>query len=64
MVCLKKEFKRPMRWRYKLETDYPGFPARMSKDGRIVVPKLTMTLLQNRKVELAGYALNVTLEPF
>ena len=68
-----------VRWRYKLESDQTlqvtvcvigvwgttqVFLARMSKDGRIVIPKVNMGLLQNREVELAGYVLNVTLEPF
>jgi hypothetical protein len=68
-----------VRWKYKLETDQTlkviisvngvycnpqVFLSRMSKDGRIVITKVNMSLLQNRKSELAGYVLNVTLEPF
>ena len=68
-----------VRWKYKLETNQTlkvtlivigvwntlqVFLARMSQDGRIVIPKTNMTLMQNREVELAGYVLNVTLEPF
>jgi len=68
-----------VRWKYKLETNQTlkvtltvigvwntvqVFLARMSRDGRIVIPKINMALMQNREVELAGYVLNVTLEPF
>jgi hypothetical protein len=68
-----------VRWRFKLESDQTlqvtvsvvgvwsstqVFLARMSKDGRIVIPKVNMGLIQDRKIELAGYVLNVTLEPF
>lgn len=68
-----------VRWKYKLEKDQTlkviisvngvycntqVFLSRMSKDGRIIIPKVNMSLLQNRKSELAGYPLNVTLEHF
>jgi hypothetical protein len=68
-----------VRWKYKLETNQTLritvtvigvwstlqiFLARMNQDGRIVIPKTIMTLMQTRDVELAGYALKVTLEPF
>ncbi len=68
-----------VRWKYTLETNQTlkvtlivigvwntlqVFLARMSQDGRIVIPKTNMALMQNRGVELAGYVLNVTLEPF
>ena len=68
-----------VRRKYKLETNQTlkvtvnvigvwntvkAFLARMSQDGRIVIPKTSMALMQNRGVELVGYVLNVNLEPF
>jgi hypothetical protein len=69
-----------VRWKYKLETNQTlqvtvsvnwdiinhtaFFLARMSKDGRIVVPKVNMSVLQDGRMDLAGFVLNVTLEPF
>ena len=69
-----------VRWKYKLETDQTlqvsvsvcfsminhtiSFLARISKDGRIIIPKVQLDLLQDRKIDLAGYVVNVTLEPF
>jgi hypothetical protein len=67
-----------IRWRFKLETDQylkayvivlgqcgasQSFLTRISKDGRIVIPKLNRSLLQGRKMDLAGYVADVTLEP-
>lgn len=67
-----------IRWQFKMEPTqvlkvsvtavdfYSGwqtFYARMGKDGRIVIPKLTMTLLRGEKPSLAGYVMEVTLEP-
>ena len=67
-------------WKYKLETNQTlkvtvsfnwsminhtsFFLTRISKDGRIVIPKVNMDLLQDKKMDLAGYIVNVTLEPF
>lgn len=69
-----------VRWKYKLEPDQTlkvtvsvnwsmidhsvFFLARMRKDGRIVIPKVNMDLLQDRKMDLTGYVVKVTLEPF
>lgn len=69
-----------VRWKYKLESNQTfrvtisvnwsmisqscSFLARMSNDGRIVIPKVNVGLLQDRKIERAGYVVNVTLEPF
>jgi hypothetical protein len=69
-----------VRWKYKLESDQTlqvtisvnwsmicqtcSFLARISNDGRIVIPKVNVDLLQDRKIERAGYVVNVTLEPF
>ena len=69
---------RVVRWRFKLESDqalkvtvscrdaWPmgeHFYSTMSKDGRIVVPKLILTVLARYKPSLEGYAIQVTLEP-
>ncbi len=69
---------RLVRWQFKMETDqvlqvwvhvvnlwtdWQHFYARMGKDGRILIPKLTLELLQGEKSSLAGYVLEVTLKP-
>ena len=69
---------RVVRWRFKLESDqvlkvtvscpdaWPmgeHFFARMSKDGRIVVPKLVLAVLAHFKPSLEGYVFQVILEP-
>ena len=40
------------------------FHTRIRKDGKITVPKLNLWLLQDKKLDLAGYVADVTLEPF
>jgi hypothetical protein len=35
----------------------------MKKDGRIRIPKLTILVLQGEKPSLAGYLMEITLEP-
>jgi hypothetical protein len=40
------------------------FLAKMNKDGRIVIPKTNMDLLRNRNSNIAGYIVDVTLDPF
>lgn len=67
-----------IRWQFKMEpqqvlnvginlpeegsgTHY--FFAKMRKDGRIVIPKLTMTILQRRMDDLLGRVFVLTLEP-
>ena len=39
------------------------FYARMGKDGRLTIPKLTLELLQQEDESLAGSVLEITLEP-
>jgi hypothetical protein len=39
------------------------FLTRIRKDGRIVIPNLNLALLKGRNLGLAGYVINVTLEP-
>jgi hypothetical protein len=67
-----------IRWQFKLEptqilkvqvsavnvwgsTEF--FYAKMGKDGRILIPKLTIALIGKEKTNLVGYVLQVTLEP-
>ena len=69
---------RVVRWRFKLKCNqvlkvtvscrdaWPmgeHFFATMSKDGRIVVPKLIISVLAHFKPSLEGHAFQVTLEP-
>jgi hypothetical protein len=44
-------------------TGWQFFYEKMGKDGRILIPKLTMALLRSEKPDLAGYVIEVTLEP-
>ena len=39
------------------------FLSRISKDGRIVIPKLTITLFKDGKPNLDGYVADVRLAP-
>ncbi|MBN1245745.1 hypothetical protein JXA31_09160 [Candidatus Bathyarchaeota archaeon] len=69
-----------VRWRFRLESNqvlrvmvcpvdvrmsWETFYGRMDKSGRITIPKLTLSLLQNRARQqtLTGAAMEVTLEP-
>ena len=67
-----------IRWKYKLEPTEilkatitivgvlgvrESFLATVHKDGRLVIPKLTMTLLKRNKPNLEGSVMEVTLEP-
>ncbi len=68
-----------VRWRFKLESyqilevtisligvwslSPRNFLTRMSKDGRIVIPKQTLYLLRHDRSNLEGYMLGVTLAP-
>ena len=67
-----------VRWQFKMEPDqvlkvgvlahnvWTGgqqFYAKMGKDGRVLIPKLTLALLRSEKSDLAGYVMEVTLEP-
>jgi len=69
---------RLIRWQYKLESTQvlnvsvkvvgafgtrEEFYARMSRDGRITVPKLFVDLLRDEEESLVGYTLEVTLNP-
>jgi hypothetical protein len=70
---------RMVRWRFKLESYQifevtvsllrvwgvtpQKFFTRMSKDGRIVIPKQTLDLLRNDGSKLEGHIVDVTLAP-
>ena len=69
---------RLIRWQFKLEADqvlkvgvdlanvwagWQFFYAKMGKDGRILIPKLTLSLLQGEKPNLTGYVMEITLKP-
>jgi hypothetical protein len=69
---------RLFRWQHKMESDQvlkvnvkiegsfgdEWFLARMTKDGRLTIPKLTLMLLQEGEEEsLEGCVLEVTVEP-
>jgi hypothetical protein len=68
-----------VRWKYKLETNQTlkvtvsywsminhtiYFLARISKDGRIIIPKVNMNQLKDAIIDRACVVVNVTLEPF
>jgi hypothetical protein len=65
----KMESQQVLRVRVKAEGSFSGgegFYARMSGNGRITVPKLTLNLLQsegNDEKSLVGYVLEAQLEP-
>ena len=46
-----------------LWADWQFFYAKMGKDGRILIPKLTLALLQGEKPSLSGYVMEVALKP-
>ncbi|MDT8782055.1 MAG: hypothetical protein IAX22_05340 [Candidatus Bathyarchaeota archaeon] len=67
-----------IRWQYKLEPNqtlkvtvtitqlikiHETFYTKITKDGRILIPKLILELLSNRKVNLTHNILHLTLEP-
>jgi hypothetical protein len=67
-----------IQWRFKMDSDqllkvgvnfldlhkgWQFFYAKMRKDGRITVPKLTMSLFEDEQANFAGYALEIMLEP-
>jgi hypothetical protein len=69
---------RLVRWQFKMDseqvlkvvvaavkfwTGWQTFYARMGRDGRITIPKLTRELLRGGKQNLAGCVMDVTLEP-
>jgi len=47
----------------ELHKGWQFFYAKMRKDGRITVPKLTLQLISGETASLAGFAVEVMLEP-
>jgi hypothetical protein len=75
--CNKVQIPKLIRWQFKLETDQvlrvkvklmdslvssQSYYAKMTKDGRIRVPRLVLSILQKEKPSVAGCILEVTLE--
>ena len=67
-----------VRWRFKMEPNqvlkigvnavnlfsgWQFFYGRMGKDGRILIPKLVLAMLRSREADLAGYVMDVSIEP-
>ena len=67
-----------IRWQFKMEPDqvlkvginaldlgrgWQFFYAKIMKDGRIYIPRLPLLVLQDEKPSLAGYLIEITLEP-
>ena len=76
--CNKVQIPKLIRWQFKLETDQvlkvtvkllnswvssQIYYAKMTKYGRIRVPKLVLSILQEEKTSVAGCILEVTLAP-
>ena len=68
-----------IRWRFKLEPTQclsvhvkvlsiwdasESFLCKMTKDGRIIIPKFTMDCLKKERQNIDGFLVEVTLEPF
>ena len=66
-----------IRWQFKIEADQTlkatitvslgtgpqAFYAKITKDGRLPIPKLIYVILKGEKPNLLGYVLEITLEP-
>ena len=67
-----------LRWQFKMDTEqvlkvsvhavnvwsgWEIFYAKMGRDGRITIPKLQRELLRDKEKSLAGYVMEVILEP-
>jgi hypothetical protein len=76
--CNKVQVPKLIRWQFKMENEQvlkvginaidlgrggQFFYAKMKKDGRIRIPKLTILILQGEKPSLTGYLMEITLEP-
>lgn len=74
----KVQIPKVIRWRFKMESGqvlkvgvnflgmhkgWQFFYAKMRKDGRVVIPKLVLSLFDDEKTSLTGYVLEVMLEP-
>lgn len=47
----------------ELHKGWQFFYSKMRKDGRISIPKLVLSLFADEKTSLAGYTLEVMIEP-
>ena len=74
--CNKVQIPKVIRWQFKLEPDqvlhvgihglgrdWEFFYARMGKDGRIFIPKAVLFEAHGKIENLAGYLVEITLEP-
>ena len=76
--CNMVQIPKLIRWQFKLETDQvlrvvvklvdsmvssQSYYAKMTKSGRIRVPKLVLSILQDEEASIAGRVLEVTLQP-
>jgi len=76
--CNNIQVPKMVRWQFKMEHDQVlrvginaldlgraghFFYAEMMKDGRIHIPRLRLLILQGEKPSLAGYLIEITLEP-
>jgi hypothetical protein len=74
----KVQIPKMIRWQFKIETDQTlkvtaasqtlgtgeqVFYAKMTKDGRIPIPKLIIVIIKREKPNLLGYVLQITVEP-
>ena len=69
--CIRSRYKLKINQYLKVSVIFIGvwgqpqtFRTRLRKDGKIAVPKLNLKLVQNKKIDLAGYVAEVTIEPF
>ena len=74
--CNKVQVPKIIRWQFKLEPnqvlrvgvyglgrDWEFFYTRMGKDGRIFIPKAVLFAAHGKEENLAGYLVDITLEP-
>jgi hypothetical protein len=76
--CNKVQIPKLVRWQFKLETDQvlkvgvkvhdswksmQFYYAKMTKEGRVHVPKLVLSILQGDKPSVAGCVLDIEIEP-
>ena len=76
--CNNVQVPKLIRWQFKMEHDqvlkvgvnalnlgrgWQFFYAKMTKDGRIRIPKVVLLVMQGEKPSLAGYLMEITLEP-
>jgi hypothetical protein len=75
-ACNKVQVPKIIRWQFKLEPDqvlrvgvcgfergWEFFYAKLGKDGRIFIPKAVLFAVHGKNESLAGYLVEITLEP-